>query len=82
MQHRKANMSSIPAAQTDRLRLMQRLFVQAALAEAIGPHSDTGSLDELVTSVARRCCENFSEPVVRELIIEIAEKLGYEGSAE
>ncbi len=63
-------MSSIPAAQTDRLRLIQRLFVQVALAEAIGPHSDTGSLDELVASVARRCCENFSEAVVRELIIE------------
>jgi hypothetical protein len=73
---------SIPASQTDRLRLMKRLLVHAALAEAIGPHSETGSLDELVASVARRCCENFSEPVVRELIIEIAEKLGYEGSAE
>ena len=56
--------------------------MQVSLAEAIGAHSDTDGLDQLVASVAHRCCENFSEPVVRELIIEIAEKIGYEGSAE
>ena len=75
-------MSSVTAAPTDRLGLMKRLFVQAALAEALGPDSDTDSLDELVTSVARKCCDNFSEAVVRELIIEIAGKLGYEGGVE
>ncbi len=64
-------MSSVTAAPTDRLRFIQRLFVQAALAEAIGAHRDTDGLDELVAKVARRCCGNFSEPVVRELIIEI-----------
>ena len=72
-------MSSVTAAPTDRLGLMKRLFVQAVMAEALGPDSDTDSLDELVTSVARKCCDNFSEAVVRELIIEIAGKLGYEG---
>ncbi len=75
-------MSSVTEAQTDRLRRMKRLFVQASLAEVIGAHNGTDGLDELVTSIARKCCENFSEPLVRELIIEIAEKLGYEGCTE
>jgi hypothetical protein len=75
-------MSSMTEPQTDRLRLIQRLFVQASLAEVIGALSETDGLDMLVTSVARKCCENFSEPVVRELIIEIALKLGYDGCTE
>ena len=75
-------MSSVTEAQTDRLRRMQRLFVQVSLTEFIGAHNGTDGLDELVTSVARKCCENFSEPLVRELIIEIAEKLGYDGGTE
>lgn len=75
-------MSSVTEAQTDRLRRMQRLFVQASLAEVIGADNGMDGLDELVTSVARKCSENFSEPLVRELIIEIAEKLGYDGGTE
>jgi hypothetical protein len=65
------------------MRSIQRRFVVAALAEEIGPHSQTDGLDVLVSAVARKCRSNgtmFSDDLVRELIIEISQELGYEGS--
>jgi hypothetical protein len=66
----------------DIMRSIQRKFVVEALAECLGDTSVTDGLDHLVASVRANCHQKgatFSEHLVRELIIEISEKLGYEG---
>jgi hypothetical protein len=63
------------------MRSIQRKFVEASLAEVMNSYDDMHSLDTLTTRVTMKCEENgntFSETLVQDLIIEIAEKLGYE----
>ena len=78
----------MPAAEAARLnsvmRAIQKRFVVEALAEALQP-SSTNTLDTLVESVAAHCRANgatFSDALVRELIIEVAEQMGYEGPTD
>ncbi len=64
------------------MRGIQKRFVVDALADALQPHSATESLDVLVAAVAAHCRANgadFSHALVRELIIEVAGMMGYDG---
>jgi hypothetical protein len=64
----------------DIMRSIQRKFVESSLNAVIDARNETDGLDKVVTSIALKCRENgttFSEPLVRELIIEITEKVGY-----
>ncbi len=77
-------MQRMEAAEWTRLsgvmRKIQRRFVVECLGDQLGSDSAAGGMDALVTKVAVQCRQNgaeLSEGLVRELIFEIAEKLGY-----
>jgi hypothetical protein len=77
-------MQRMEAAEWTRLsgvmRKIQRRFVVECLGDQLGTDSAAGGMDALVANVALQCRQNgaeLSEGLVRELIFEIAEKLGY-----
>jgi len=87
-----SKMQRLEAAEWTRLsgvmRKIQRRFVVECLGDQLGADSAAGgmdcmdAMDALVANVALQCRRNgaeLSEGLVRELIFEIAEKLGYEG---
>lgn len=64
------------------MRSIQKKFVVTALADELRPDTPPDGLDDLVTVVARKCRDqgaDFSDALVRELIIEIAGMMGYDG---
>jgi hypothetical protein len=67
------------------MRAIQKRFVVDALADALQVDSATDSLDVLVAAVAAHCRANgahFSSALVRELIIEVAGMMGYDGPTD
>ena len=58
------------------MRCIQKRFVEHSLAQVIDAFDEADGFPRLVTAVALKCRENgcrFSEPLVQELILEIAQ---------
>jgi hypothetical protein len=79
-------MQHMPPVEAARLngimRSIQKKFVVTALADELRSDTPPDGLDDLVTAVARKCRDqdaDFSDALVRELIIEIAGIMGYDG---
>ena len=67
------------------IKSIQRKFVVDCLADLLQPDNGMDSLDTLVPAIVQQCSDRgvvLHPALVRELVIEIAEKLGFPGGAK